>query len=1172
MPTATTHPGSTRAAAADSRAVRRAKFYREGEFWTLGFVGTTFRLKDSKGIGYIANLLRNPALEFHVLDLVGGSPGHREDEDLDQPRDVPSRAGELEQAGLHVGGLGDAGEMLDERARTEYRRRIAELREALDSAKEAADLERAEAAEAEIEALTREVARAVGLGGRNRRAASASERARQSVTKTIKAVIERIAESDAELAGLISRCVRTGAFCSYQPVPDSPVVWEFSASDTPDASIRARGDSTPEASVPGVSAVFNISPLVAAERTAFVGRDSERETIQWLIDSARKGRGAVVMIGGGSGVGKTRLATEMARYAERSGFQYAVGHCYERDEPVPYLPFAEIIESAVARATNLGLFRQRMGNNAAELAQIAPSLRRIFHDIPAPIDLPVQQKRRYLFQALLETVARAAQIQPRLFVLDDLQWADESTLALLVHLTRRVAQIPLVIIGTYRDGYSESNRALGRTLEELIKLGIRPLRLGGLSKDATAKILSELSQCEVPESLVNAVFEESQGNPFFVGELWRHLVEDGKAFDAEGKIRGDIRIDEIDVPETIRLVVGRRLERFNPDELRVLAAAAVIGRSFSFKLLSAVCQTDADDLFSVIENAQRMAIIASSNEGPETPFTFAHELLRQTLLSRISAARREQLHARVAQSIEQLYPAALNERAGEISNHLLKAKSLADAGKLVSYLTIAGNNALTAAAFEEARSCFETAISHADAAAAKDKAELLANVAIAESGLERWDLALSHLRASLEIYLGIGDREVIGRSFSTLTDALVFAGRYQDAIEIARRGLAHLGKEVGIWRVRLLDALSQSLAGTEGYEPAHAALDEARELAARLDDRHATARVIGAQAIVDFHFLRLHEAVEGFQHNRSIGSEISPWERVLQFRVLYPTLAYLGRIDEAQEVANELEELAGKIGQSIPMAMCQTGAAWIDFSRSGDLNRLATNLEPIISSNAAAQFGFWVVSSEEQLGIVEFFRGNWNGALAHAHAACSSEPGSSSEGVGTGTLFRQLAYAGDRAAALSLLDRKKSWMPTAGRPNARGSWAMLAYVIEGLAMLQERKRVAELYPLARELVATGLVAAWPLLRFIQTVAGIAAGAAGEWSAAEDHFRIAMQQATAMPHLVEQAEIRRFHAMMLLDRGAEGDRERARALLSDAVATYARIGMPRHVQIVQSMLH
>jgi len=161
-----------------------------------------------------------------------------------------------------------------------------------------------------------------------------------------------------------------------------------------------------------------------------------------------------------------------------------------------------------------------------------------------------------------------------------------------------------------------------------------------------------------------------------------------------------------------------------------------------------------------------------------------------------------------------------------------------------------------------------------------------------------------------------------------------------------------------------------------------------------------------------------------------------------------------------------------------------------------------------------------------------------------------------------------MAYAGDRSGALALLDEKREWLPHGGQPEPLGAWAMLGLVIEGLAILGEHSHADELYALARELVGTGAVVLWQMFRTTNTIAGIAAASARQWDAAEEHFQTAMRHAESFPLLLEQAEIRRFHAMMLLNRAAPGDCKRARSLLDEAHERYTQIGMPRHVEMIQ----
>jgi hypothetical protein len=455
-------------------------------------------------------------------------------------------------------------------------------------------------------------------------------------------------------------------------------------------------------------------------------------------------------------------------------------------------------------------------------------------------------------------------MRPQLLVLEDLHWADESTLALLIHVANRIAQLPVVIIGTYRSEYSDDSPALVRTLDELIRMGVRPQRLGGLSKDAVAQMLHGLSQRQAPASLVSLIFEESQGYPFFVEEVYRHLIEEGKVFDEVGRFRTDLKLDEIDVPDNVRLIISRRLERLDENEKRALAAAAVIGRSFSFQLLTAISQIDIDELFTVIEKAQQMGMIVPSSEGSERDrFPLDMNLCdRRCLPPFQSPANSASTRASPRRSSDSILMPLTNALGRSPTIFSRQDRSLT--GKHWSrWLTLAGKSALEAAAFDEARWNFQSVLSHQGAVEIRESADLLASLAMAERGLDLWDAAIAHLREALEIYISLGDREMVSRSFTELTDAFIWAGRFQEATETARRGLAYLKTDAIAARARLLAALGQARAAAEGYKSAHEVLSESLDIASQLSDPKLEARLLNARSTVNFHYFRLKEAAEG---------------------------------------------------------------------------------------------------------------------------------------------------------------------------------------------------------------------------------------------------------------------------------------------------------------------
>ena len=979
--------------------------------------------------------------------------------------------------------------------------------------------------------------------------------------------MEKIGENLPTLGQILLTDLRTGIYCCYQPTQDT-ISWDFGTA-LPEPKEEHQ---TTDASV-SIAAHHPIGPPVSqflSGQTEFVGRDTESHALRILVDRALAGNGAIIMLGGGPGVGKTRLATETAAYATSRGFQAFIGHCYERDEPHPYLPFVEIVETMLAQS-GPERFAASMDGNAAELAQIAPRLRRVFPDIPPPQELPPPQARRYLTQSLGEYLARTAEARPLFLVLDDLHWSAESTLALVNFLAHRVDQLPMVIVGTYRDELMDAAPALARTLEELIRIGVRPLALQGLSLEEVARMLRKLSLREPPASLIQLIFDETEGNPFFVEEVYKHLAEEGKVFDGAGNFRTDFQIEEIDVPASVRLVLGRRLERLTPNSRRILTAVAAIGAGFSFKLAQALPDlNDADELLNTIDEAQAMGLMVSGSNALEASFAFSHELVRQTLLAGISRPRRQRLHLNASDAIVRLYPQDSGVRAAEIADHLMQAGSLADPQTLVHYLGVAANNALEAAAYDEARRHFAGALS-SQGCTPRQRADLTLGLATALRGLGSWDEALVHWNSAVELYSSLGDCEATGNVFFEMFEGLLWAGREQQAAEVAQRGLAGL-KEDCAGRVYLLGAMGLINSVNGSAKAADAAFREAAEMASSLPDQKLAARVLSYWSVGNFYFLNLYDALENGRKSAAIGAATGAlWPRVIGLSRVQVALHHLGRVAQAAQVGAELEPLARKIGHFAALSFYIWTEAWTDFGQDPDFSRLEKRLAEDLKVNQNAKIPLLLAPTLAQFSVLEFLRGNVRAALDYAEQARKLFPFQVMVGLSSGALFRQLAYAGERDAALKLLDESRAKLPRPGEPNTIGSWALLMAVVEGLYQLDEYDLAAGFYPLVGELLDTGTICMGWIARFPQTIAGIAAAAARNWDAAEDHFATALRQAEEFPHRVEAAEIRRFRAAMLARRAASGDIARAHRLLSEALDAYTRFGMPRHRDLVRSML-
>ncbi len=913
-----------------------------------------------------------------------------------------------------------------------------------------------------------------------------------------------------------------------------------------------------------------------AERTPFVGREEERTELRRLLIQAKEGTGTLVMVGGEPGVGKSRLAEELALRCTREGFSVFTGHCYEMAGAAPYIPIVEAYEQALSQAPSVEAFRQFLGDEASEIARLVPKLRQLCPDIPPPLELPAEQERRYLFNSVWEVLARTARARPTLLVLDDLHWADEPTMLLVQHLAERVADVPVLIMGLYRDSELDIGRPLSRTFEDLIRRRLtRWITLKRLTDVAVTQLLAGLAGQQPPPRLVEMIFGQAEGNPFFTEEVFKHLAEEGRLFDADGAFRTDLSADALDLPASVRLVIGHRLQRLGEQGPKVLGSAAVLGRVFSFELLQVVEEMPEDPLLDLVEAAERAGLIRSAEDGShEDRFMFTHELIRQTVLGELSAPRRRRLHARAAEARERAYAADLKAQAATIANHLVEAGTAGDPKRTFRYLAMAGEWAMDVAAYEDALRHFESARSLDEFATLREQADLLFGLAGAQRSLGRWDEAMLNGRQALDAYAALGEVEEEGRLCWALAWQLAWEGRFVEGAEMAQRGLTSLGTSQSPARVGLLALTGMALGFAEQYEAGLESITAALQLAEPVGDRLAHGQALSAAAVFHWGYAQYPQAVDAGLRAATMLKEAGDlWDYAYTSAFTQLALHLLGRWDDAADLHREVDPVAVRLGHHGALLIGRRERGARERNRQPDLARYEEFARGDLDLNLLTGMA-WAGHSYIYLALLAFWQGRWKEALEHAREATRLEaPGTFVSLWSPSVQLLITAYAGNPDEARHLFEELSPRLPRPGQAATVGSWELAFSAVEALVLLGERDKAGALYPLVIEAMESGAVVAGQFHgRVLHMLAALAAGAGDRWDEAERHFRDALRQVETIGQRMERPDICRFYAGMLIERGRPEDQDPARELLREAIEAYEEMSMPRHVEMSTHLLH
>jgi len=892
----------------------------------------------------------------------------------------------------------------------------------------------------------------------------------------------------------------------------------------------------------------------------FVGRDGELDRLGQLWKEAAAGERRVAFLAGEPGVGKTRLAAELARRAHDDGATVLAGRCDE-DLGVPYQPFVEALRHFADHAPAL---TERLGRYGGELARLVPELAERVPGLAAPLRSDPEMERYRLFDAVAAWLTATAGEEPLLVVLDDLQWAAKPTLLLLRHIVRAGGG-RILVLGTYRDTELTHDHPLVEVVADLRRQGgVERLSLAGLDGVGVAALVEQAAGGPLDEAglaLARAVHEETEGNPFFVREVLRHLSETGAVEQHGTGWITRLPVDQLGIPEGVRDVVGRRLARLSGETNQALRVAAVVGPEFELAVVQAAGDLSEEAVLAAIEEAADARLVT---ETSATRFRFSHALVRTTLYESLTTARQVNLHRRTAEAIETLHARALDDYVPALAHHWAKASApVSDATRAVEYAQRAGDRALAQLANDEAASYFGSALDLLDASGADpdDPSRLELLISLGEAQRRGSDEAYRRtLLEAAELARRLGNADALARSALANSLGDIWTGPFEvdeARIEGLEAALAAVGDTDARLRARLLATLGLELFWHPDSDRRLAVSAEALSIARALGDPETLTHVLLARDYT-IHFPdnaaeRLAATGELLEIADVSGDPLVT-SRALALR--FKAAMELGDVVEAERCLLRNQTVAPDLGQP--------ALTWATMHHQATLLVLRGDRDAEAASAAAYEYGakggrtfggafhfgqlyplYWHQDCLEKVAdwLRDFLARNPDNLLLKvidAHLRLD---------------------AGETAAAERIFDEFVARGFTHPTHNTAWLWFELecawlcAYLGRADCVAQLRSIVE---PYADQLLVGGFAGfvGGPVSLYL----GMLAATGGDWPAAERYFASAtgiLERIGGRPWLARtQVE----QARMLLARGEPGDSERARGVLSAALAISRELGL------------
>ena len=572
------------------------------------------------------------------------------------------------------------------------------------------------------------------------------------------------------------------------------------------------------------------------DEAPLVGRSAELALLSKTTDEAAKGAGRSVFIVGEGGIGKTRLAAAAAERAAKRGWNVAVGRAYPVETGVPYALFSDALLPLVRKLDASTLTVLTRGG-AADFGQLFPNLGTTAErDRTAAGADPSEIKARLLWN-FTQFLWRLSAKQPLFVVLENLQWADASSIELLHFVARQIEGQQVILLGTYNESERDSNPVLRSTEQSLLRIGALVVqKLAPLGAAEVDEIVGQMFGVDknATRHFSAMLYDWTRGNPFFVEETLKSLVESGALSQKDGRWTG-WEMETLELPPTIRDVIKARVDRLSPNARTLANLAAVIGTRAPHDTLATVSGLSEKEIISALDELLAQRILGETGSVDAIHYDFTHPLLQQVIYSELGQARARLLHATIAEALESLYGDSAPAHADELALHFARAHSQALGRKAVRYLHAAGRGALEKYANREAANYLAAALEQLD----KDptiidapREEIVTTLARTRQRLGEYDAAMTLWERARKEAAARGERGALADIDHRMGLACYWSGKYADALSHYDAGLAEVEHVDPATTVRLRLAKGIVLQDLGRLEEAQAEVESALELAA----------------------------------------------------------------------------------------------------------------------------------------------------------------------------------------------------------------------------------------------------------------------------------------------------------------------------------------------------